>query len=57
MTLHQLIIIVIVLVLIVIALVLQVGEEHINRNDVVGIVGFIAGAGFVVALFKGGHNK
>ena len=43
--------------LISIALLVQIGEDHLTEGDIIGIVAFLAGASFVVALFHGRKNK
>ena len=57
MTTKRMLLIITVLVLVNTALIVEIGEGHISRSDIASMVGFVAGAGFVVAFYKGGKSK
>jgi hypothetical protein len=57
LTTKQLLIVLIALVLVDLALTIELAKNHIVSGDVQVIVGFLTGAGFVIALMRGGRKK
>jgi hypothetical protein len=56
MTEKQMLLALVVMSLITIVLIVEIGSDRITKDDIVGIVAFIAGAGFVVAFMKNGRK-
>ena len=56
-TTEQILVVLVALMVVDIALTIELAKNHITRSDVQLLVGFLSGAGFVIAFMRGGIKK